>query len=243
MYSFGNIIYLNVEKTGSSFVRFFLDNNLVASTGQFSPLKQPNEPLRPDHTYITTVRDPLAQYVSLFRFGVAGAGSLYNNLKPYRLSKLYETASVANFEKWLAFVLNPRVAKYTGDGFGKSRPKLFGMMTFRYLNMVIQNPEHHLGKRQNRDGMQRVYEANRYPATVLRNENLNDDLFAFSQSEQVRSYFKPAADVRKWLDTVPKVNTSQASTAFDYSRMSAELKARVKEREWFLYQNFYPQNS
>ena len=80
MIDFGKIVYLDVQKTGSSFVARFLGECTTLperSRHRHAPAKA----LRPDAFYFTTVRAPLSQYISLFQYGLQGRGGMVERFR------------------------------------------------------------------------------------------------------------------------------------------------------------------
>ncbi len=238
MIDFGKIVYMDVQKTGSSFVGRFFKNMLLSP-----PITQVKHGaiegrIRPDATYIISVRNPLSQYISLFRYGLDQRGQLYEKLHSSGFGHLYEDPSMAGFEAWLAFFLKPRSAKHFDAQYQGARPRLYGTQTYRFLRLSFQNPMVALSGFTTRKRLQLRYNSQKIHTHVLRTESLNQDLLALSRSA-LAPHFKPADEVAAYLAEAKWVNRSQAGDGLTPASLSPALLKRLKSREWFLYQNFY----
>ena len=239
MYDFGKIVYLDVQKTGSTFVRRFLEHNLLAPLEKQEQHAPVTGDYRSESTYVISVRNPLEHYFSLFRFGLDGRGQVYFYLRKKKMGYLYNDASFAGFEKWLAFFLSPRAAKYTGDTYRNARPRLYGYQSYRFLTLSFQNPHKTLKKRYTRQSLQARYEAEKIHSHVLHTETLGADLLALADSS-LAPLFRPPAEIGAYLADTGKINASQTDVAMSLANISPELLTRLKDREWFIYRNFYP---
>ena len=238
MIDFGKIVYLDVQKTGSSFAgRFFKEMLLNPPIEQIKHGAVEGR-IRPDTTYIISVRNPLSQYISLFRYGLDQRGQLFNKLHTSGFGHLYEDPSMAGFEAWLAFFLNPRSAKMIGPQYHQARPRLYGYQTYRFLRLSFLNPREVMSRYSTRRQLQLRYNSQKIHTHILRTESLNQDLLALSRSA-LTPHFKPAEEVAAYLAEAKWVNRSKSGDDLDPSSLSPALFKRLKKREWFLYQNFY----
>ena len=128
MHQFETLTYLDVQKTGSSFVSQFLSKHMRerdAGLRKHAPVAKRQAGM----FYLISVRDPLQQYISLFRYGAGGHGSLRAFIDAQGHGALYDSVPhgpVAALERWLDFVLRPRHAAVLGEGYHLSCPGLIG---------------------------------------------------------------------------------------------------------------------
>ena len=80
MHDFGDIVYLDLQKTGSTFVSEFLRFACVCPERKFQKHGWITDDLRSSATYFITVRHPHALYSALYRYGLDRKGAIYNRL-------------------------------------------------------------------------------------------------------------------------------------------------------------------
>lgn len=141
MHDFGKLVYLDLQKTGSTFVSRFLNETCALSLIKESKHGRINS--RPDRGafYFITVRHPISQYGSLFRYGLDRRGALYHRLALRGYADLYAREPDA-FNRWLRFVLQHENAAALGEGFERiPREYNLGFMSYRYLMLSLARPE------------------------------------------------------------------------------------------------------
>ncbi len=236
MHDFGKIIYLDVGKTGSSYVSRFLRHNLLLDEKAFSKHARLGDDYRPKDFYFISTRDPLRQYISLFKYGLDGKGHVYGAFKRVGLGHLYEKHSVPAFERWLEFMLRPSRAKVLREDYYKTQPQLYGFQTFRFLALSLQHPIKKLGVKHTKSSLVSLYNKNKVHSLVVRTETLNEDLEKLLESP-VGKYFRSSTEVRGYLASAGKLNQSQTNSDIPVKSISPALIELVKAREWFLYEN------
>ncbi|HEX2592970.1 MAG TPA: hypothetical protein VHL34_15830 [Rhizomicrobium sp.] len=256
MLEYEGFVYLDTQKTGSTFVLNFLKKH---TRGE--PLRERKHmPLRTNTRLnkicFVSARDPWEAYVSLFSFGCTngGKGRMYRVLTDHGHGDLYKDASVSGLRRWLEFVLEPQnaalVSPEVGD-FEDMKPGLIGLQSYRFLTLSLMNE----GRRQltrcaTRADVMRTYRTHRITSHVLRTEHLTADLAVLTAGPLKPFLSDPDAALQELKSKMRRVNRSQrvdntASTSFedvldDWHGKSAatddlaDLKARVQELEWFL---------
>lgn len=192
--------------------------------------------------YLISVRDPLQQYISLFRYGAGGHGSLRAFIDAQGQGALYDSVPhgpVAALERWLDFILRSRHAAILGEGYHASCPGLIGFQTFRFLMLALPDARARLAMADGRPEVRRLYRAHGLPDAVIRTEHLREDLEALIDGPLAPRLRDAAAARRDLRDTAP-VNVSRQAPELRDAAISAELAARVRTREWLLYEQFYP---
>lgn len=195
----------------------------------------------PGTFYLMSVRDPLAQYVSLFRYGVGGNGSLRAFIEAKGHGELYDISAagpVAALERWLDFVLRPRNAEVLGEGYHISCPGLIGFQTFRFMMLAVPNALERLRNVESRTGLRDIYAVHGLPEAVIRTEHLREDLGELIDGP-LAPRLRDAGKARQDLYRTAPVNVGNSAPQLQDASVSAELVSRVRAREWFVYERFY----
>ena len=130
-------MYLDVQKTGSSFICSFLKN--FSSEPKIRSEQHAGMPEDCDKSkfYFISVRDPLDQYLSLYSFGCQTDGQLYQRLQKKGYDDFYD-GTWSGFRSWLEFILEPEHAQLLGGGYGGKRSskvsELLGYQSWRVLS-------------------------------------------------------------------------------------------------------------
>ena len=91
-----------------------------------------------------------------------------------------------------------------------------------------------------KDDLRALYTHKKLHSHVIKTESLNQGLENLLDSE-VGTFFKPREQVVSYLQNAKRAKKSAAVAGFQPDKISPELIEEVKRREWFLYENFYPQ--
>ena len=138
MIDYGKIIYLDVQKTGSSSVARFLRTNL--SLPQLN--RRPHTPVaehRPETFYFISVRNPMAQYISLFQYGLQGRGGMAKRFREAGKEAFYQPSTAA-FEHWLDFMLSTDNTYFFGRRYKNTLPHMIGLQSYRFLTLSFVKP-------------------------------------------------------------------------------------------------------
>lgn len=166
MFISDKIIYLQMQKTGSTHVTHILEKCCGGQTlAKHDPLRTPGR--YAGRTIISSIRNPWAWYVSLWAFGCAGDGRLRKYLDNLPRSELRQAAihrdlasailffvrlltgrpewgrlyvdpgSEANFREWLKLILGPEGLRMGLEGYASSSvKKAVGFLTYRFLALT-----------------------------------------------------------------------------------------------------------
>ena len=176
MHDFRRLVYLDLQKSGSTFVSRFLNETCRLQLVKEIKHGRIEEDYDPNAFYFITIRHPIAQYSSLFRYGLDGRGALYYHLSQRGKAGLYRK-DAASFNQWLRFMLDHHNADMLGEGFEKV-PESFdlGFLSFRYLMLSLARPlETLLSKEEGIDVAEFAKRRSIVQHTV-RNESLNQGL-------------------------------------------------------------------
>jgi hypothetical protein len=230
MYDYGDLVYLDVQKTGSTFVMGFLR---ASCTLPMRPSKHHARIVgdyRSDAYYFATVRHPLPQYTSLFRYGADGNGAIAGRIRRAGRGDLYELG----FEHWLEFVLDDRNALILGEGFAEVAGSGLGFMSFRFVALSIANAMRILPSARSIEDVRHIYAERNLARRVIRNEELNEGLRALAV-EDVPQWFDPEA-----ADAFLAGGRRNASYSPVPTLPNANLLQELQRREALLLDAFYP---
>jgi len=169
MFQSEQLLYIQMQKTGSSHIASLLSNLFEGERiGTHNAANE--EQINSNRLLISSIRNPWDWYLSLWTYGVQGSGVLmrkltrrnllsalisairnpkknYTNLI-HTLSKditlcrdVYDRSdNVESFRKWLMLVLNPNNSHWLGEDYGNTViTNLCGFMTYRYLYLCCSN--------------------------------------------------------------------------------------------------------
>lgn len=235
MDDFGFVVFMDVQKTGSTFIsrvlREVLDRREFRRQSEHGRVRKRRE----GAFYFASVRHPVDAYHSLFRFGCDGYGSLAARLRKAGLGHLYEP-SAAGFTRWLDFVLDEANASALGEGYDQVRAGVIGLQTFRFAALSLASPMSRLPQVRSVAELDALYDSEAITGFVVRNEHMSEDLMRlFREHLADRVDLGRAAAV---LAEAPRVNASKTRRLSD-SLEPATLD-RMRRKEDFLLRRFYP---
>lgn len=258
------LLYIQMQKTGCSHIGWLLkqlfDGRLEGKHRAATPRQIAASPL-----CLSSIRNPWAWYVSLWTFGAQGDGALRHRLtgrsfekaaaeclrRPARFPRPFLTEcrrdvaawrrvytrhdDVNAFRGWLGMLLDPRQARFLGEGFGELqvRPPI-GYMTHRYLSLCCRNARwlEQPGRIGSFADLLRFDREQCYIDAFIRQEALEDTF-----CEAVSRVRPLTDDERRMVYGAAKRNTSQrVRPVADY--YDAGLLALVGERDRLLVEKF-----
>ncbi len=236
MIDLGKIVYLDMQKTGSSFTTKFLRRccTLKSVSADTHGIAQKN--VDKDAFFFTTIRNPFDLYVSLFKFGCQGKGGTYIRLRSAGLDGCYKP-DTASFNKWLELMLGGEEAGADDPKFKLLKPYGIGLMSFRHLKLSFQFPFRKFREITSYEDVEKLYENDKILNKVVRNEELAEGLSEIA-TDMFPQYFD-AKRVSAFLAENERVNASPAPDEADLT-IAPEHRKTILEREKFLFERFYP---
>ena len=229
MYDLGDLVYLDLNKTGSKFVLDFLKKCStlhLKSEAEHEPIR---ESYNPKAFHFITVRHPYSQYSSLFRYGLDGKGWICRRINESGNKHLYKAE---NFNKWLGFVLDKSNASLLGEGYDQL-PSAYelGFLSFRYLRLSLIFPLKTLALYKSL--IDPVSSAMRASIVdyVIKNEELNSGLEKFATA--VKPEFFHQSRVEQFFERAKKVNESKTKE-IDIEPVSDQNKEIIERKEFLL---------
>ncbi len=241
MHEFETFVYLDMEKTGSSFISMLLRKFCAEQEIRFLH----HNPMEADcdraKFYFISVRDPLDAYLSLYSFGCQRQGKVRTQLRLRGLDDLYDRTT-EGFHAWLSFVLNPTNADALGGRYaaigGGALAALMGLQSYRYLKLAIPGAETVLARCATPDDVRAAHAANRLPTYTIRHESFTADLAELLRGKL--AYAMADADgALRFVESARKINASRRVDAGEGDfALGDVLQARLWQREWFLRELF-----
>jgi hypothetical protein len=228
MDDYGSLVYLDVQKTGSTFVREFLAQCCTLPQVGFAR-HAPVAERRPESTYFTTVRHPLAQYTSLYRFGMTGKGGVFGRLNRAGRADLY----AEGFSAWLSFLLEESNARFLDREYAAVAGSGIGFMTFRFATLAVPDGRNRMPALVRTGTLASTYEAEALATDVIRTEGLNDGLRALVSTYP--GWFNQRK-TQAFLASPPEVNVSRSPMP---EPLTPDLVDEILRREAFIIDRFY----
>lgn len=231
MHDFGSLVYLDVQKTGSTYVSKFLQECCILEEKKYMKHYPVSTDYSTDKFYFISVRNPFEQYPSLFQYGIDGKGGLFRAVKEAGFRELYKPDN-ESFNKWLKFILSEDTTVLMDRAYSKVAKRLgIGPLTYRYLVLSMAQPMRKIHAAKNVQDLEQIYKDNKIANFVVKTETMDDDLAEMSTSV-VPDYFNQEK-VHSFLNQKSKLNTSTkiASTNFD---IAPDIKSLLEQKERLL---------
>lgn len=233
--------YLDVNKTGSTFVSAFLRDHLADEEVSFVKHGRIEAFPPKDRIHLITVRHPVDQYLSLFSYGCQGLGDVRNRLHARGWGDLYQPDQ-AGFRRWLDCVLDPTNAfvlsrEYRISGCAPHA----GLMSYRVARLAIPMSIIRLRLVRSPQGMVDVYRKYSVVDAVAHTESLASDLEGFLLDYQTQLQWRPSfEDALAALRAKQRVNASKRVDDSDGEAVYADddVRAQIEKREMLLISEF-----
>jgi hypothetical protein len=237
MLEFEDLVYLDVEKTGSTTVRAFLAKfarSSLVSDHKHRPVREKN----PDKIYVISCRHPLDQYTSLYKYGASGLGAVRGAFEKNGMGGLYDYKG-AGFPEWLSIVLDP--VKSRNFLSRKNRLKdyhpsveFFGPQTLRFLTLDFPRPIKILDSIHSKEDVISSYKKYSAHDVLLRTETLTADLISLLHGPHA-SLFADVKAAEEYLLSQPAKNVSGDEHSHT-GGPPADILQTLQEREWFFFE-------
>jgi hypothetical protein len=235
---FDTFCYLQNQKTGCTFVEQCL------RTFSAEPLRLFHKHAavgtkKPGKFYFVNVRNPIDVYLSLFNYGLDGGGELMDRLEAAGRMDLYRRR-IDGFEDWLVFVLDAKNAQVVAPAYSAAVAARVGLVSYRFLRLACPGFAVACAQFSGPGDVRRYFERENILGAVIRYESLIADL------EQVidgplRHAIKDVAGVQSWIRNTPPINPSTRRDRGKRVALTRATLAKLRAREWFMYERYYPQ--
>lgn len=238
MHEFETFVYLDVQKTGSTFVSYMLQQYTSEKELAFRKHGRVGGNYNPEKFYFISARDPLDQYISLYSHGCSAMGGLSNRLRNRGHEDLYDS-TWSGFRRWLKLALDPENAALFDPEYGKKKyelSKLIGFQTYRFLELALQNPLVTLYACKTQDDIREAYKTKNIAKFIIRHEHFNEDVEELLTTK-IRKSVPDLDAALKFLKEGRKLNISDRVDQFlEDPNLGPKNRRALKEREWFLHE-------
>lgn len=243
MDDFGAFCYLDVPKTGSSFICGLLQQS--SRTPLLFSLKHAFARLdagtggpglyREGTIYFNSVRHPFRYYASLYNYGCDGKGGLFLSLRGRGFGHLYD-GTLDGFANWMEFIHARDNAVHLGEGMEGHGAGCIGLLTHRFLRLSLAAPMKKMFGLHDVGQAFDLYQRERIVEFTVRNEFMKPDLMGFLSSRLSDHVDLDKADA---ILSGPRVNASRsrAISAADVERSA--VAALVCDRDALIFKTFY----
>lgn len=239
MNAFESFVYLDVEKTGSSFISRLLGLYCRERCVGFEQHAAMGADCDRSKFYFISVRDPLDAYLSLYSYGCGGKGRLRSRLTRDGMDDFYD-ATPRGFARWLAYVLQPENASALREGYGAAEggfARLLGFQSFRYFRLAVPDAAALIARCDDVDALRRQHAAHALPGAVIRYERFVEDLCALI-SGPLSHAIGDVEGALAYARSAKPVNASQRVDAGRDFAIPERLRRRLARREWLLGELF-----
>lgn len=233
MIEYRSFIYLQNQKTGSSFVEEFLTRfcneprlhydkhaALARDAGKFC---------------FVNVREPIDQYKSLFAYGLEGRGQIFDRLSAIGEDGLY-ARGMDGFDGWMRFVLQAENGPLLDRRYTTDVARIMGFMTWRFLRLASPGLEEAAPAWRTPGQIEEYLAKHNVIRFIIRRENLRGDLKALIAGP-LHTAITDHAAANAWIDSAEPVNASQAGA--QPAGLSPQVLATAVQREAVLYHSYY----
>lgn len=236
MIEFDTLCYLQNQKTGCTMVETFLRQQCTDDIVRYEKHMAVQQ-RKPGRFYFIGVREPLDTYLSLFNYGLDSKGELYGRLGAAGFGALY-AQGIDGFGAWLDFVADPGHAALVYPRGCRPVAPLLGLVSSRFLRLAALDFEQQCGAMASRGSIIDFFESHRLVDTVIRFENLPQDLAALVAGPLRHAFVNQRAAL-DWIAASPRINTSTRRDRPGKPPLSQRQRELLIEREWYLYQTHY----
>ncbi|NNU78916.1 hypothetical protein HMH01_00560 [Halovulum dunhuangense] len=236
MLDFPGFCYLDVEKTGSTFIRAFLVSHAKTAPRDDTKHRVPRLAFRWRKFYFASARDPFDSYASLWSYGCDGGGVVRGHLARTgsELLSAYDRRP-DGFIRWLDAMLGEDRARYLPpSALGYHSPHL-GLMGVRFLRQTLPGARRRLPGASGAGDIGRAYARFGLPRAVIRQESLAADLSALIAGPLRRHMRDPQAALAELAAAPPAINASDRTVPLSPAMLPDALCARLEALEWFHY--------
>ena len=237
MLEYPNFVYLDVEKTGSTFIRNFLITHAAGNPVADDQHARVRRYWRGNRYYFSSCREPLDQYRSLYAYGCDGKGGFFARQQRQR-SDLLPTydGTREGFHRWLRIVLSKDRKPYMTPSMQAIYNPSIGLTTSRFLKLNLLKPKFLLGKVRSKAALGLLWRTRRLSTDVVRQERLREDLSRIVAGPLASSLKDPAAALDD-LSNRARENTSSALDDDLTKDLPPDLRRGLDELEWFHYRH------
>jgi hypothetical protein len=241
MHEFETFVYLDVQKTGSTFISHFLRKFCTEKEIRREHHARLPEDFDTKKFCFISVRDPLDQYLSLYSYGCEAQGKLFARLYNEGLGDFYD-GTWPGFRGWLNFVLEPENANLMGEGYGTRRTgtasSYIGFQSYRVFALAVPAANRLLAASHTKEAASEIYDGSNTVNYVIKNETLRSDLIELINT-RLRNSITDIAEAIRFIEQEKSHNASDRVDRYASNpRLGKQLRLLLESREWLLYEKF-----
>ena len=203
-------IYLDLQKTGSTFLRKKLLKIFPISEFLITKKHQP-QTKKSNKIKFITIRDPFDYYFSLWSYGLEKKGGVYYHLSKRNLElceNIYKDKKQKNFELFLDYALNSPFIQSN-----RWLPKDLDIYSKRILTMIVPEEQTNLfSTKSSKDQIKKLVKEHFVPEIIIKTERLNADFNEFVDSGDLKFLNLPKSWKEHFPLEEPKDNASELSS-------------------------------
>lgn len=232
MHDFGRLVYLDMQKTGSTLTSDFLQKCCKLDEIYFDKHAELRTPERGDVFYFTTVRNVTSCYVSLFLFGCAGHGDVRYRLEKLGRADLYAETPEA-FNHWMRLMMQEEFLSECYPNLKSFFRMGFGLQSTRHLCLSLSDPLTMIETLSAAEDVTSYCQKNQINDLILRNKQLDAGLQRLSR-EIVPDLFDQDKVVTYFSEN-RRMNTTDSPVKDTLgSALVADVRASLAEKEFLL---------
>jgi hypothetical protein len=240
MYEFETFGYLDVQKTGSSFISAVLNKFCTEKLTRKKLHAGLDSSYDPQKFYFISVRDPVDLYVSLFSYGCQAKGKLFRRLYQRDLGTLYD-GTWGGFQFWLEFILDPANAHFLEASYSREVEGLsamIGYQSYRVLSLSIPDAIHQLATCGSSAEVKSLYESGSVIGYAIRYEQFCEDICTLLR-DRLQHSVPNLDDALHYVQTQKARNPSDRIDKYETRPVLGKaLKRQLQDREWLLHESF-----
>ncbi len=233
MYDLKNLVYLDLQKTGSGYISAFLEHCCTLDLIKHQQHSVIKDDFNPEAFYFISIRNPSKLYSSLYRYGKQKSGGMFERLSKsdtVDVDKIYES-----FDAFTDFVLSPQNATLLDNAFTPRISEKYGFASYRFLRLSLQYPMKKIEKHLRNNSPDIELKKQFIHSLVIKNENLNEDIYNFSMN--IKPEFFDPEKVKTFLSANEKINTSKIASS-KIPELAPSLKSEIERRDALLLEHY-----
>ena len=228
MLSFGPVTYMDVQKTGCTFITDVLKKTLNLEALVEVKHARFDRSKTADDFVVISRRNPYSQWVSLYNYGCMNLGWLYMRLKSFGLSDKFYTRDKEGLNSFISHLLHSENSYLLGEGYQQTRHLDLGFQSYRYLAMSIAKPSSAYQYFKDHEDLMVNFKHHSIVDFVIRTSHLNSDLNHLL-TKVIPHYVKKDISIENVMEESTSGNESRNFVSVDDLTPSTRALIEIKE--------------
>ena len=237
MLEYPGFCYLDVEKTGSTFIRKFLYRNAIGAPVEEVKHRRVKRWRRGGVFHFTSARDPLDQYRSLYVFGCEGKGALmaHQIAEGTELAATYD-GDRQGFHAWLELLLSDQRREFFTPPMRALYTPALGFMSTRFLRLNLMQGMTLLPLARTPGAVEALWALRALPRAVVHQERLRADMADLVRGP-LAPFMRDVGTALADLADSDRENVTSDAARDLASDLPDALARRLRDLEWFHYRH------